>query len=102
MNALTFALVVLAAYRATRFVTADSLLDAWRARLEEWSINGGALRAKLGELLLCPYCLGFWASAACYVLAVAALDLDAPLAWHVICVWAVAGAQVVLTDLGAR
>lgn len=76
-------LATLAAYRATRLVTVDSLFEryreAWfdrfppdldRARVESFRLHGAVeLRprttpapkvSKAGQLIQCPWCIGFW------------------------------------------
>ena len=55
---LAFILMVLAAYRLTRLATYDSIVDRPRSWLyakgPEW----------VGEMVGCPFCIGFWISAA--------------------------------------
>lgn len=87
-----FTLVVLAAARATRLVTADTIFDAWRDRVTR------SRRAKLGELVACPFCAGWWLSVVTYVVAVVALGRvhEAPWLAHGIECWAVMGAQMVV------
>lgn len=72
-----FGLVIsaLAAYRATRIFTRDSITDPWRDRLFEWAWDDSsgqtqprnALRTYVYELLTCPMCLGVWFAAGAYV-----------------------------------
>lgn len=59
-QALVFVLASLAAYRASRLVTRDSLLDSWRRR---WWLRfppGGERTHPLGQLVDCPWCFGWW------------------------------------------
>lgn len=90
-----FIVVFLAAYRATRFVTDDTLTDGFRQRLyafayyPEGTVDDGqpcghyetrdgervwigdpkaAWRTYAHGLFTCPWCLGVWFSAAAYVL----------------------------------
>jgi hypothetical protein len=84
-----FTIVVLAAARATRLVTADTILDGPRDRIKGVTLD---------ELVRCPYCVGWWLSVVTYVVAVLVLGRvhDAPILWHCVMVWAVAGAQSLL------
>lgn len=53
----------LAAYRWTRLVVADSLLDGWRTRwFRRFPPTGTPPRRghPLGQLVDCPWCIGFW------------------------------------------
>jgi len=63
---LPFAVDALAAYRLTRLVVDDSILDGPRGRmlgrLDE--PTGPAWALKLGEGLRCYWCVGMWAAAA--------------------------------------
>ena len=68
-------LIALAAFRATRLITSDTITEPLRDRLERWAWefgpNGqlkarGALRTWLVEGLTCQWCLGVWMSAASY------------------------------------
>lgn len=112
MTAFQYALVVLAAYRITRFLVKDSLIgfgpdsgSKTSVRLDRWAYNedGGDrsfLRGKVGDLLTCVWCLGFWVSAIVYVAAVVSLgEWDSiPLVWHGIAIFAVAGGQGFLSS----
>jgi hypothetical protein len=113
MTWLEFAIVVFAAYRITRFVTLDSLLDNPRDAMILWAYTDDTmhtpmpviihskprrwltwLRAKGVEMLTCRWCFGFWCSGAVYLIAIHQLGLwsSMPVAWHLIAWWAVAGA----------
>lgn len=77
-----FIVVALAAFRATRFVTADTLTVGFQQRLYLFAWNpdetelvdgnqvatmrGRAWRTYVHGLLSCPWCLGVWFSAAAY------------------------------------
>lgn len=112
MNALEYALVVLAAYRITRFFVKDSLIgfgpdsgSAVSVKLDKWAYNDDGtdrsfLRGKAGDLLTCIWCLGFWVSLIVYVAAVVSLGEwnSLPLVWHGIIVFAVAGGQGFLSS----
>lgn len=118
-DATTYAILIFAAYRITRFFVEDSLLGfgpnsesrmsvrvdrfAYFDETDEDVQNGERvdgegrtwLREKVGDLLTCTYCLGFWISAAVYlsfVLATDSWDLAEPVV-HGISVFAVAGGQ---------
>lgn len=82
--ALLFVLMALAAHRATRLVVSDSLVESWRHRLflayppdEHYRSLERRLRAggevvwyqhpapvrpshPLGQLIDCPWCIGWW------------------------------------------
>lgn len=79
--------LVLAAFRITRLVTADVLLDAPRTWL---AVH---LPRKLAELVTCAYCAGFWISG----LVVACWWFGGRVGWVVLVVFAVAGAQALLS-----
>jgi len=52
-----------AAFRLTRLVVDDSIAEAPRTALLRWSERPGRaanLRARLGELVECYWCVGFW------------------------------------------
>lgn len=88
MSALTFIILSLATYRATRFVLQDRLFD--RARNWVWD-RCPPETTRTGYLLTCPWCLGFWFSLAfvtCYTIVPAAtlfiasvLALSAVVGW---------------------
>lgn len=104
LDLLTLVVVTFAAYRLTRFIVLDSLLgrvptegdrgSGFRRKLDHFAYADDGTdrswwRGKLGDLLTCSWCIGFW---------VAALTLwgwvDGPewLRW-IIVAFAVAGAQ---------
>lgn len=67
------ALVTVATHKASRLVSQDRVTSTVRApftRLEEdggelsEAARGTGLRRAIGELLICPYCLGMWIAAA--------------------------------------
>jgi hypothetical protein len=76
LEPLEFVLLVLASYRITRFFVSDSLMgfgpdsgsqvSAWvdRFAYTEDGVDRSFLRGKLGDLLTCTWCLGFWVSLA--------------------------------------
>ncbi|UDL16206.1 hypothetical protein SEA_KOZIE_10 [Microbacterium phage Kozie] len=94
MKALTYVLALLAALRATRFITSDHLGEwwlvgpakrwAWRRGTHGYSpteINAdpaptpdpaSGWRAKLVSGLDCPFCVGFWITGAAVLAAAAA------------------------------
>lgn len=96
MKALTYALALLAALRATRFITSDHLGEwfivgplkrwAWRRGTVGYSPSEigerveavptpphyGGWRARLVKGLDCPFCVGFWITAAAVLAAAAA------------------------------
>ena len=69
-----FALLTVASHTAARLITKDKVTAAVRAPFTEYQGPGGpgeveeaprghGLRHAIGELLVCPYCLGMWTSA---------------------------------------
>ena len=67
-------LVGIATHKLSRLVTKDKVMAFARAPFTEYHEQGGAgeveerargdgLRKAIGELLVCPYCLGLWTSA---------------------------------------
>lgn len=75
MAARDMALIAVAASKLSRLVAKDRVTSVARApftRFEEdagpgevsESARGSGLRRAIGELLVCPYCLGLWVSAA--------------------------------------
>jgi hypothetical protein len=65
------ALMTVAAHKASRLITKDRVTSAVRAPFTEYQSDGGpaeveerprghGLRRAVGELLVCPYCLGMW------------------------------------------
>lgn len=104
---LTYAVLILAAYRITRFFVHDSLMgfgsdsdSRISVRLDRFAYaeDGSGRswwREYLGDLLTCTWCLGFWISLAVYAAFAAATSTyeDVPFAIHVINVFAIAGGQ---------
>lgn len=99
MNTLILVVVLgLAAYRATRFLTDDSLTHELRVRIYQfgWAVEPGddeptprsTVRSYVATLLTCAQCLGVWVAVAFY-----ALWDHAPDARFVLVVLAAAGVQ---------
>lgn len=102
-----------ASYRITRFFVFDSLIGAHpesgskqSARVDSFAYNHDGsnrnfVRGKIGDLLTCPWCLGFWISAACYLALVISTGgwAGVPLVVHLLGVFAVAGGQGFLNSL---
>lgn len=112
MTALQYALVVLASYRLTRFFVKDSLIgfgpdsgSQVSVRIDRFAYTEDGsdrtwLRGKVGDLLTCVWCLGFWISAATYTATAVALGewSGQPLVWHGMVMFAVAGGQGFLSS----
>jgi Protein of unknown function (DUF1360) len=75
MSAGDLALVTVATHKASRLITKDRVASAVRAPFTRYQYDDGAgevseaarghgLRRAVGELLVCPYCIGMWISAA--------------------------------------
>lgn len=111
MDPWPFAVAVLAAYRLTRFLVHDTLLlDArrWLFRRyppdEQWAAAFGHQRAhKLGQLVDCHYCTGFWMSGLVLAGAIAAGAVETHRPLVVVALWwALAGAQALANTIDAR
>lgn len=72
---LLFVVLVFAAYRVTRFVTVDTIVDVPR----QWMLD--RVPEKLGEGLTCPWCIGSWISFAVVAIAWLFVELPLPGAW---------------------
>lgn len=115
MSALTFLLVCLGAFRATRFITDDTILDgprhrwflrfppdekyaSFRLELGEdgwaWVPSDVPRRIHpLGQLVDCPWCVGWWAAGAAVTVAALTGVLPCrPSTWWL--VWPAAAAVV--------
>jgi Protein of unknown function (DUF1360) len=61
-----FVLIAVASYRVWRLLAEDTILDRprrWALRLGSWQEGDQApegYRAKVGEFVSCPWCMGFW------------------------------------------
>jgi uncharacterized protein DUF1360 len=75
MDGRDFALLTVASHKASRLIAKDKVTSAVRAPFTEYQGPGGpgevteaprgrGMRRVIGELLVCPYCLGMWTSAA--------------------------------------
>lgn len=110
LDALSLAILILAAYRITRFFVFDSLmgfnlasgssaatwLDGWA--YDEEGEDRSFLRGKVGDLLACPFCLGFWISAGLWLLWLAGpATYDSP-AVAFVEIFAIAGGQALLSS----
>lgn len=69
------ALITVATHKASRMITKDRVTSAVRAPFTRFEGDGGpseveeaargtGLRRAIGELLVCPYCIGMWIAAA--------------------------------------
>ncbi len=69
------ALLTIASHKASRLIAKDRVTSGLRAPFTRYDDDGGpgevseqprgrGLRRAIGELLVCPYCLGMWTSAA--------------------------------------
>jgi uncharacterized protein DUF1360 len=74
MDGRDLALVTVASHKAARLIAKDKVTSAIRAPFAEYEgpdgpgevserPRGRGLRKVIGELLVCPYCLGMWTSA---------------------------------------
>ena len=75
ISARDLALLTVASHKTSRLITRDRVTSAVRAPFTEFQgdagpgevnerARGDGLRRAVGELLVCPYCLGMWVSAA--------------------------------------
>jgi hypothetical protein len=113
MEPLTFVILVFAAYRITRFFILDTLIGAdldsgsrWSQRLDRFAYTDQGedrswWRGRVGDLLSCYYCLGFWVAFSTYCLWYRLWWWD--INWtQGIEVWAVAGGAVALMRFAER
>lgn len=74
VDARDLALLTVASHKAARLIAKDRVASAVRAPFTRFEHDGGpgeveeaargrGLRRAIGELLVCPYCLGMWVSA---------------------------------------
>ena len=56
----TYLILVLAAYRVTRLITTDTILEGFR----NWVWSRQDPGTKIGYLISCNWCTGFWVSLA--------------------------------------
>ena len=67
LDILTYLVLVLAAYRLTRLITTDLVLEKFR----EWVWTKKPQHSGVGYLITCNWCTGFWVSLAvilCYLI----------------------------------
>lgn len=94
----------LAGYHLSRTTTAESLLEGTRARIETWAYDElghprSFWRGKLGDLLTCGFCLGFWLTAGAWAAWAWLVELHLPgdglrpVVGHLLLVFAAAGVQ---------
>jgi hypothetical protein len=97
--ALVLIAMTFAAYRLTRFLVEDSLLDRPReAILTKYPPN----THKLGTLLSCVFCAGWWISGAMLGLAHLVCLANWSLKYDLVLWWAVAGGQALLSSLDGK
>jgi len=123
VDALELIVLALASYRITRFLVRDSLIgfgpdsgSAMSVRVDRFAYfsttdagpdgtDRSWLRGKIGDLLTCMWCLGFWVSAAVYLVWIGTAPVLEPADWSraweawnltaqdVVAIFAIAGAQ---------
>jgi hypothetical protein len=67
IDLLTYVVLVLAAYRVTRLITTDAVLEKFRT----WVWKKKPPHSGVGYLITCNWCTGFWVSLAtilCYLI----------------------------------
>jgi hypothetical protein len=75
VDARDLALITVATHKASRLLAKDRVTSAVRAPFTQYEAKGGpaeveehargsGLRRAIGELLICPYCLGMWIATA--------------------------------------
>lgn len=106
---MTLLILAFASYRFTRFVTRDTLWVIWRERLLDnllapkgsETVDGyrddiprpaAIVLGKLGELIECYWCAGFWVSLLVYCLFFTVLPWNIGI-FGLIAWWAIAGLQ---------
>lgn len=55
-------LLALAAYRVTRLIVIDSIIDGLRIKIFNWLSPKGLVGDKLAYLISCTWCMGVWVS----------------------------------------
>lgn len=89
-----FLVGVLAAFRITRLLAIDTLLEPWRDRL----VDSMPAESKLSYLIECPFCVGWWVALAVVFVLAGWGDVGR---WALL-PWAVAGGQALLASVDAR
>lgn len=110
LSPLLLAVAILVAWRITWFLVFDSLMgfnlestSAMSRRLDTFAYKAdnndrSFWRGKLGDLLTCPFCLGFWVSGVTAYVIAQTWPWDA--GWNGCLTWvAVAGGQAALVSL---
>lgn len=94
ITVLTFIILALAAYRFTHVITTDAIADGFR----EWVWSKYPPETKIGYLITCNWCTGFWVS----VLFVAGILLLPQMTFVVSLVLAISAAIGLLSALIER
>jgi hypothetical protein len=94
-------MLCLAAARATRVITEDTIFEGARDRLQQWAWNTG--RGKIADLVSCPYCAGWWLSLVTYVAWTVGTGQVHHVPWlvHAVECWAVMGGQMIVNAVDA-
>lgn len=91
--------VTFAAYRLTRLIVVDTILDRPREALfRRWSPDAHWF----GALISCPFCAGWWCSGLMLGLAHLVGLAHWRLVWDLVLWWAVAGGQCILSAVDER
>lgn len=97
MTAFTFAVLAIAAYRAARALSLDSITEPLRDWFDD---RAGRSRwwEKSAELISCGFCSGFWLSGITYAVWLSATHQWGEQPWliHGIMWWSIAGVQSML------
>lgn len=99
--ALDLLVIVLAAARLTRIVTTDTITASWRLRVfkrfpPENSPRRGPAHP-IGQLVDCPWCIGYWISGAVVLVAALVRPTLNGIVWPLIVWQAVAWAQAIIS-----
>lgn len=89
MTLVLFIGIALCSYRITRLFTKDSLFDGPRKRwFKRFPPDTAHARiantksiSKWGQLVQCPFCIGFWVSGLVVLVVAQCVDLPLPLLW---------------------
>ena len=89
MTITLFVGIWLTAFRVTRIFTKDSLFDRQRNAFfkrfppnpETARLVNAAKVSKWGQLIACPYCIGFWVSGAIVFAVASWQSMEMPLLW---------------------
>jgi len=97
LDPLAFVVLSLAAYRAARAVSLDSITEPFREELDRRAAETeSVLDDKLAELASCGFCSSFWLAGVTYLAWLVATSFDGPVLGHLVVWWGIAGGASLL------